>query len=129
MIAPSVTDRLMRWSCWATVAILAALPLAAVVSPAFGACVDAHCTDATSIERARALLRNGCGCTREGETHEKYSSCVKRTLKQPELEALLPDKRCRTLVLQCERASICGRPNAAVCCVTRRNGVKASIVA
>jgi Eukaryotic aspartyl protease len=119
----------MRWS-WTTVAILAALLLGAAGPPAFAACVDAHCTDATSIESARVLLQDSCGCTREGETHEKYSNCVKRTLKLPALTALLPDKRCRTLVLQCERASICGRPDAAVCCVTKKNGsVKASIVA
>jgi hypothetical protein len=44
--------------------MLAALPLTAPVSPAFGACVDARCTDATSIERARVLLQSSCGCTR-----------------------------------------------------------------
>src|SRR5262249_15603770 len=48
----------------------------------------------------------------------------------PALTALLPEKRCRALVVRCERASICGRPNAAVCCVLKKNGrVKASIVA
>src|SRR5262245_13569771 len=128
MVPAAEKHRPMRWR-WATVAVLAALPLGAPISSAFGACVDAHCTHATSIERARVLLQSGCGCTREGETHEKYTHCVKRTLKRPDLTALLPDKRCRVLVLQCERASLCGRPDAAVCCVTKKNGrVKASIV-
>src|SRR5262249_4495641 len=36
---------------------------------------------------------------------------------------------CRALVLRCEGASICGKPNAAVCCKLRKNGdVKAAIV-
>src|SRR5262249_33587412 len=49
--------------------------------------------------------------------------------KLPDLTTLLPDRRCRALVLQCERASICGRPDAVVCCVTKKKGgVKASIV-
>src|SRR5262249_28812690 len=103
----------MRWS-WAAVAMLAALPLDGPVSPSVGACVDAHCADAPSIERARVVLQSSCGCTREGQTHEKYGNCVKRMLKLPDLTTLLPDRRCRALVLQCERASICGRQDAVV---------------
>ncbi len=108
---------------------MVALLLCATVSPAVATCVDARCTDAASIENARAFLQSTCGCTRQGETHEQYRKCVRRTLKLSNLTALLPERRCRALVRQCERASICGKPNAAVCCVLRRNGsVKATIV-
>src|SRR5262249_31551590 len=119
----------MRWH-WAVTGPVVALLIRAPVAPALGACVDARCPDGASIESARALLQSTCGCTSQGETHQKYKRCVKSSLDLPALTALLPEKRCRALVVRCERASICGRPNAAVCCVLKKNGrVKASIVA
>ena len=45
--------------------------------------------------------------------------CVKSTLKLANLTALIPEKACRKLIKKCENASICGKPNAAVCCVAK----------
>ena len=108
--------------------VLAALLLSSPATPAFAACVNKKCTDATTIENARGIIQTTCGCTRAGQTHGKYEKCVKATLKAANLTALIPDKSCRKLIMKCEAASICGKPSAAVCCVSKKNGVKASIV-
>src|SRR4029450_10980844 len=106
-----------------------AVLLAARMTPAFAACVNAQCTDTAAIERARATIQATCGCTRAGQTHGKYAKCVKSTLKLADLTALIPQKACRKLIRRCENASICGKPNAAVCCIAKANGkVKSSIV-
>jgi hypothetical protein len=106
-----------------------AVLLAARMTPAFAACVNAQCTDTAAIERARATIQATCGCTRAGQTHGKYAKCVKSTLKLANLTALIPQKACRKLIMRCEDASICGKPNAAVCCIAKANGkVKSSIV-
>jgi hypothetical protein len=106
-----------------------AVLLAARMTPAFAACVNAQCTDTAAIERARATIQATCGCTRAGQTHGKYAKCVKSTLKLADLTALIPQKACRKLIMRCENASICGKPNAAVCCIAKGNGkVKSSIV-
>jgi phosphatidylinositol-3-phosphatase len=93
-------------------------------------CVNAKCPDADAIANARSIIQETCGCTREGQTHGTYTQCVKSTLKLANLTALIPNKRCRKLIKQCENASICGKPAAAVCCVRKKkNGkIKASIV-
>lgn len=92
-------------------------------------CVNAKCPDANAIARARSIIQETCGCTREGQSPGAYKKCVKGALKLANLTALIPDKRCRKLIRQCENASICGKPNAAVCCVLKSNGrIKASIV-
>jgi len=107
---------------------LAVLLLSAPLTPAFAACVSAKCPDTTSIEQTRATIQSTCGCTREGQTHGTYTKCVKTALKAGNLTALIP-KPCRKLIMQCESASICGKPNAAVCCIAKGNGkVKSSIV-
>src|SRR5262249_12136802 len=55
--------------------------------------------------------------------------CVKGSLKAENLTALIPQKTCRKLIMKCENASICGKPNGAVCCsLNKHNQVKASIV-
>src|SRR5262249_9557299 len=55
--------------------------------------------------------------------------CVKSTLKLANLTALIPQKPCRKLIMKCENSSICGKLNAAVCCVHKKSGkVKSSIV-
>jgi hypothetical protein len=115
---------------WLYAGALAALLLRAVpVSTAFAACTNPKCTDATGIEKARGMIQSTCGCTREGQTHGKYSKCVKSTLKAANLTALIPQKPCRKLIMKCENASICGKLNAAVCCVVKKSGkVKSSIV-
>jgi hypothetical protein len=110
-------------------AALTVLLLSARMSPAFAACVNAKCSDTTAIQEARQRIQSTCGCTRSGQTHGKYKKCVKTTLKAADLTALIPQKSCRKLIMKCESASICGKPNAAVCCsLNNRNQVKASIV-
>jgi hypothetical protein len=110
-------------------AALALAVLSGGVTSAHAACVSATCQDTTAIEQARATLQDTCGCTRSGQTHGKYTKCVKSALKLADLTALIPEKACRKLIMRCEKASICGKPNAAVCCVAKASGkVKASIV-
>ena len=110
-------------------ATVAVLLLCARVTPAFAACANAQCTDSTAIDQLRATLQATCGCTRDGQTHGKYAKCVKSTLRGTNLTALGPAKACRKLIMQCENASTCGKPDAAVCCVLKGSGkVKASIV-
>src|SRR5262249_49303320 len=90
---------------------------------------NAKCSDAASIEQARGIIQNTCGCTREGQTLGNYQKCVQSSLKLANVTALIPQKSCRKLIRKCENASICGTPNAAVCCVLKKNGkVKSSIV-
>ena len=106
-----------------------ALLLHAPGSLARAGCIDARCADEASIESARAFLESTCACSDPGQAHQKYRKCVRNSLKLPSVTNLLPEKRCRALVLRCESASICGKPNAAVCCTLRRNGeVRASVV-
>ena len=93
-----------------------ALLLHAPGSLARAGCIDARCADEASIESARAFLESTCACSDPGQTHQKYRKCVRNSLKLPSVTNLLPEKRCRALVLRCESASICGKPNAAVCC-------------
>jgi hypothetical protein len=108
---------------------LAVLLLSARTTPALAACVNANCTDTTAIEQARNTIQSTCGCMRAGQTHGKYTKCVKSTLKLANLTALIPQKACRKLIMRCENASTCGKPNAVVCCVAKANGkVKASVV-
>jgi hypothetical protein len=109
--------------------VLAALLLSPLATPAFAACVNAKCSDAASIEKARGMIQTTCGCTREGQKHGTYEKCVKSTLKLADLTALIPEKACRKLIMKCEAASTCGKLTSAVCCVAKNNGkVKASIV-
>jgi hypothetical protein len=110
------------------VAILAALLLTGPVSAASAACTNARCTDAAAIAQVRAMVQATCDCTGSGQTHGKYVRCVKTALKGADIVALLPDRPCRRLVTSCEAASICGKPDAAVCCVKKPSGkVKASV--
>src|SRR5262249_54698952 len=109
--------------------ILAAFVLSSLPAPTFGACVNDKCTDSASIEKARSMIQATCGCTREGQKHDKYVKCVKGALKVANVTALIPQKPCRKLIMNCEKSSICGKPDAAVCCVSKNNGkVKASVV-
>ena len=108
---------------------LAVLLLSARTTPALAACVNAKCTDTTAIEQARARIQATCGCTRDGQKPGNYKKCVKGELKVADITALIPQKACRKLIMRCESASICGKPDAAVCCVPKGNGkVKSSIV-
>ena len=109
-------------------AVLATFLLSLEAAPAVAECTNTKCTDAAAIAQARATIQETCGCTRAGQTHGKYAKCVKSTLKLANLTALIPDKACRKLITQCESASICCKPNAAVCCTLKKNDkLKASI--
>jgi len=110
---------------WFTVAAVVAVLFRASAPPAFGACVNPKkCPDAAAIEKARQMLQNTCGCTQSDQTHGKYTQCVKKGLKAADITA-----PCRKLIMKCEKASICGKPNGAVCCaLNKHNLVKASIV-
>ena len=110
--------------------VLAALMISASAATVSAECINAKCQDTAAIEKARQTIQETCGCTRVGQTHKTYKKCVQSTLKLANLTALIPDKACRKLIKKCEGSSICGKPNAAVCCVVNKNGkVKASIVA
>src|SRR5262249_58827449 len=109
--------------------VLAALLLSSLATPASAACVNSKCSDSTAIETARQRIQSSCGCTRSGQTHGKYEKCVKSALKAADLTALIPQKPCRKLIMKCENASICGKPNGAVCCSLNKHAkVTASIV-
>ena len=109
--------------------VLAALLFSTLTTPAFAACVSPKCPDAGAIENARGVIQTTCGCTGEGQKHGTYAKCVKKTLMAANLTTLIPEKACRKLIMKCENASICGKPNGAVCCVAKKSGkVKASIV-
>jgi Putative metal-binding motif len=108
---------------------LAVLLLPAAVTSVLAECVNAKCRDTAAIEKARGIIQSSCGCTREGQTHGNYKQCIKSILKLASVTAIIPSKPCRKLIMKCETASICGKLNAAVCCVLRKSGkVKSSIV-
>ena len=108
-------------------AALAMLLLSLQAAPVVAECTNTKCTNAAAIAQARATIQETCGCTRAGQTHGKYNKCVKSTLKLANLTALIPDKACRKLIMQCESASICGKPNAAVCCTLKKGKLKATV--
>ena len=93
--------------CLDAVAV-AALLLSMPVPEARAACANAKCSDSAAIDSARGTIQTTCGCTRRGLTHSEYEQCVKRTLKAPNMTALIPQKACRSLIMKCENASICG---------------------
>src|SRR5262245_4590460 len=113
---------------WLHAVAVAVLLLSLPVTDALAQCTSAKCSDTEAIETARGMIQSICGCTRKGQTHAKYKTCVKKTLRAAELTALIPQKACRKLIMKCESASICGKQNAAVCCVLKKNGkIKSSI--
>ena len=75
-----------------------------------------------SSSQARAIVEQTCECMRAGQQHRPYMTCVKRMLKAAQLPALVIPRWCRNLVKQCESRSICGNPDAVVCCKTKKNG-------
>ena len=114
---------------WLLPVALAPLLLSVPAPEVLAACITPKCSDTTAIEMARGMIQSTCGCTQEGQRHGAYIKCVKSTLKTPKFTALIAQKACRRLIMKCESASICGKPNAAVCCVLKKNGkVKSSIV-
>ena len=114
---------------WLYAGALAALMISAPAATVSADCINAKCQDTAAIEQARETIQDTCGCTRAGQTHKKYKKCVQLALKLANLTALIPKKSCRKLIKKCESASICGKLNAVVCCVVKKNTkVKGSIL-
>src|SRR5262245_60320119 len=101
---------------------LTVLLVCGAVSPALATCVSKKCPDAALVERARVSIQQTCGCMRAGQAHRAYMRCVKNALKAAELPELALPRPCRNVVRQCEGKSICGEPDAVVCCKTRKSG-------
>jgi hypothetical protein len=91
-------------------------------SPALATCVSKKCSDAALVERARVSIQQTCGCMRAGQPHRAYMTCVKKALKAAALPGLTLQRPCRNVVMRCESKSICGQPDAVVCCKTKKNG-------
>jgi len=107
---------------------LGLLLASSAMSPALATCVSKKCSDAAAVEQARVTIQQTCGCMQGGSTHRAYMSCVKSALKAATQPALTLQRPCRNAVMRCESKSICGQPDAVVCCKTKKSGkVVASI--
>ena len=104
------------------VGALGLLLASSAMSPALATCVSKKCPDAPLVEQARVTIQQTCGCMQGGSTHRAYMSCVKKALKAAELPELTLPRPCRNAVMRCERKSICGEPDAVVCCKTKKSG-------
>src|SRR5262245_37611817 len=107
----------MSWLHAGAVVVLLA---SGATSAALATCVSKKCPDAALVERARVSMQQTCGCMRAGQPHRAYMRCVKKALKAAELPELT--RPCRNVVLRCESKSICGNPDAVVCCRTKKSG-------
>src|SRR5262245_53764197 len=107
---------------WSRVAALALLLASGAASPALATCVSKKCSDAALVERARTSIQQTCGCMRAGQPHRAYMTCVKKALKAADLPELTLPRACRNVVRRCESKSICGEPDAVVCCKTKKSG-------
>jgi hypothetical protein len=104
---------------WLLAGACAVLLASGAVSPALATCVSKKCPDVALVERARVSMQQTCGCMRAGQPHRAYMTCVKKALKAELSELTRP---CRNVVVRCESKSICGDPNAVVCCKTKKSG-------
>lgn len=105
---------------WAYAGALVVLLASGTMSPTLAACVSAKCPDEALVQQARGTIQQTCGCMRAGQTHRAYMKCVKNALKGADLSSLR--RPCRKLILRCERKSICGEPEAVVCCRMKKTG-------
>src|SRR5262249_33141785 len=96
--------------------------LPGAISPALAACVSKACPDAALIERTRLTLEERCGCMQPGQSHRAYMKCVRKVLDTTTEPDMLIDRPCRNAVVRCESKSICGQPDAVVCCKLRNLG-------
>jgi hypothetical protein len=104
------------------VGALGLLLASSVMSPALATCVSKKCPDATVVQQARETIQQTCGCMQGGQTHRRYMKCVKNALKPAKLAAIGLQRPCRNAVMRCESSSICGQPDAVVCCKTKKSG-------
>src|SRR5215472_17538047 len=109
----------MRWLHAGAVVVLLA---SGASSPALATCESKKCSDAALVERARVSIQQTCGCMQAGQPHRAYMTCVKKALKEAQLPDLNLKPPCRNIVKRCESKSICGNPDAVVCCRTKKSG-------
>src|SRR5215470_10983532 len=109
----------MRWLHAGAVVVLLA---SGASSPALAACMSKKCSDAALVERARVSIQQTCGCMKAGQPHRAYMNCVKSALEPAKLAALGLQRPCRNAVMRCESKSLCGEPDAVVCCRTKKSG-------
>jgi hypothetical protein len=107
---------------WLHVGVVVVLLASGATSPALPSCVSKKCSDAALVERARVSIEQTCGCMKAGQLHRAYLTCVKKALKETQLPDLNLEPPCRNIVLRCESKSICGNPDAVVCCRTKKSG-------
>src|SRR5262245_4835540 len=107
---------------WLHAGALAVLLVSGATSSALADCVSKKCSDAALVEQARVSIQQTCGCMKAGQAHRAYMTCVKKALKEAQLPELNLKRPCRNIVLRCESKSICGNPNAVVCCRTKKSG-------
>ena len=106
---------------------LGLLLASSAMSPALATCVSKKCSDAAVVQQARESIQQTCGCMRAGQTHRAYMKCVKSALKPAKLATLGLQRPCRNAVMRCENKSICGQPDAVVCCRAKKGKLLASI--
>jgi Thaumatin family len=104
------------------VGALGLLLASSAMSPALATCISKKCSDAAVVQQARETIQQTCGCMQAGQTHRAYMKCVKRALKPAKLAALGLQRPCRNAVMRCENKSICGKPDAVVCCKAKKSG-------
>jgi hypothetical protein len=83
-----------------------ALLAAAIVVPRAEA---AKCTDTSVISSALESTVSTCSCA--SLKHGKFVQCVKKALK-----TFSGDKSCKKAAVKAAQQSLCGKPNAVVCC-------------
>jgi hypothetical protein len=104
------------------VGALGLLLASSAMSPALATCISKKWSDAAVMQQARETIQQTCGCMQAGQTHRAYMKCVKRALKPAKLAALGLQRPCRNAVMRCENKSICGKPDAVVCCKAKKSG-------
>jgi hypothetical protein len=107
---------------WLRAGAVVVLLASGATSPALATCVSKKCSDAALVERARVSIQETCGCMQAGGTHRAYMTCVKSALKPAKLAALGLRRPCRNAIMRCESKSICGEPDAVVCCRAKKSG-------
>jgi hypothetical protein len=107
---------------WLQAGAIVVLVASGATSPALASCVSKKCSDAALVERARVGIQQTCECMKAGQPHRAYMTCVKKALKEAQGPELNLKRPCRNIVLRCESKSICGNPDAVVCCRANKSG-------
>src|SRR5262249_44947552 len=107
---------------WLHAGAVVGLLASGATSPALATCESKKCSAAGLVERVRVSIQRTCGCMKAGQPHRAYMTCVKKVLKEGQAPELHLERPCRNIVLRCESKSICGNPDAVVCCRTKKSG-------